>query len=231
MLQSNYLPWKGYFDIIHDVDIFVFYDEVQYTKNDWRNRNKIKTKNGIEWLTIPVGTDLKRKIVDVKLNDAKWQRSHWDKIKASYSKAPYFKLYKDFFEEAYLKKRWEFLYEVNRYFIIEISRRFLDIKTEFADSRDFNSKGDKQEKLLSLLKNIKADCYVSGPSAKNYIKDEDFISAGIKIIWKDYSDYIEYPQLYGTFEHSVSIIDLLFNTGSKAAYYIWGHRKNLKEGE
>jgi hypothetical protein len=223
------LPWKGYFDLIHDVDLFIFYDEVQYTKNDWRNRNKIKTPKGIEWLTIPVGTNLKRKIIDVKLNDAKWQRSHWDKIKANYSRAPYFKLYKDFFEEAYLKKRWQFLYEVNRYFIIEISRRFLDIKTEFADSRDFPSEGVKQEKLLSLLKNIGADCYISGPSAKSYIKEEDFISAGIKLIWKDYSDYIEYPQLYGNFEHSVSIIDLLFNTGFKAFYYIWGHRTNLEE--
>ncbi len=225
VLQSNYIPWKGYFDLIHDVDLFIFYDEVQYTKNDWRNRNKIKTPRGVEWITIPVGTNLNRRIIDVKLLDDKWQRSHWDKIKVNYYKAPFFKIFKDFFEYVYLGKKWEYLYEINRYLIIEISRRFLGIKTEFADSKDFKSEGVRQEKLISLLKSAGADYYLSGPSAKEYINEKAFYDAGIKLAWKDYSNYPKYKQLYGEYESKVSIIDLLFNTGKEAAKYIWDYKK------
>jgi hypothetical protein len=225
VLQSNYIPWKGYFDIIHDVDLFIFHDDLQYTKGDWRNRNKIKTANGLKWLTIPVGISEKRLIVDVQLPDNGWQKKHWFEIETNYSKAPYFGLYKEFFKDVYLNRKWEHLYELNHYLIKEISSRFLGITTEFADSRDFHSEGAKQEKLITLLKSAGADYYLSGPAAKDYINEADFKSAEIELAWKDYSGYTEYEQLFGGFEHGVSIIDMLFNAGEKAPYYIWGSRK------
>ncbi|WP_010262480.1 WbqC family protein [Treponema primitia] len=226
VLQSNYLPWKGYFDIIHDVDIFIFYDDLQYTKNDWRNRNKVVTPNGLKWLTIPVGTNKHRLVIDVVFTDGKWQKDHFNKICTCYEKAPFFKTYENFFKEIYLGTSWKYLYELNRYLIKQIACEFLGIKTKFADSRDFEAHGIKHEKLLNLL--ISADCttYVSGPAAKNYIIEEDYKNVGIEIVWKDYSGYPEYPQIGKTFEPYVSIIDLLFNVGPAAPYYIWGWRNN-----
>ncbi len=152
--QPNYIPWKGYFDLIHDVDLFIFYNDVQYTTRDWRNRNIIITPNGEKWLTIPVGKNTHRLICDVKMENDSWQKNHYEIIKFSYGKAPYFKLYKDFFENCYLGKKWEYLYELDQYLTIEIARRFLGIKTQFADSRDFETHGVKHERLLSLIENM-----------------------------------------------------------------------------
>ena len=228
VLQSNYIPWKGYFDIINDVDLFIFHDDLQYTKGDWRNRNKLITPKGPAWLTIPVGTSEKRLIDEVVIEDTTWQKKHWSNIVACYSKAPFFKLYKEFFEHVYLENQWEFLHKLNRFLIVEISR-ILGIKTEFADSRKFHTQGVKHEKLLSLLKAAGAECYVSGPAAKDYIVAVDYKLTGIDLIWKDYSGYPEYNQLFGhEFEHGVSILDLLFNTGSEAPYFIWGWRQKTR---
>lgn len=225
ILQSNYLPWKGYFDIIHDVDLFIFYDDVQYTKNDWRNRNKIKTTNGASWITIPVGTNLNRLVCEVELQDSTWATKHWNSIRHAYCKTPYFNLYKDFFEDEYLGQNWKNLSQLNQYLIKYIANTFLGIKTDFGDSREYEVTGEKQERLISLLKRVNTDVYVSGPSAKNYIDDEVFKAANIELIYKNYLDYPEYPQLYPPFEHGVSIIDLLFQVGPAAPEYIWGWRK------
>ena len=224
VLQSNYIPWKGYFDIIHDVDEFIFHDDLQYTKNDWRNRNKILTSQGEFWLTIPVGTNEHRLIIDVQMKDSLWQRKHFETLKMAYHKAPYFKRYEEFLKFVYLEKTWEYLYELNRFLIENISREFLGITTKFSDSREYPTHGAKHEKLLSLVKSARADVYVSGPAAKDYIITEDYEREGIKIVWKDYSDYPEYPQRGEKFTHNVSILDLLFNVGDDAPYYIWGHR-------
>ncbi len=225
VLQSNYIPWKGYFDIIHDVDLFVFYDEVQYTKNDWRNRNKIKTQNDTKWLTIPCGYDLDRKIYEVKIKqEIPWQEKHYNTLVNNYSKSPYFKKYKEFIDYVYLDKHWEYLYELNRYMIIEISK-MLGITTEFADSRDYETSGVKHEKLLNLVKATDADLYLSGLAAKDYIIEEDYGKNNIELVYKDYSGYPEYKQLYEPFRHDVSVLDLLFNTGDDAPYYIWGWRE------
>ena len=99
VLQSNYIPWKGYFDLVHDADLFIFYDDLQFTKNDWRNRNKLKSAKGTEWLTIPVGIDANRLICEVELKDATWQWKHWQTIQHLYGKSPYFSRYKAFFED------------------------------------------------------------------------------------------------------------------------------------
>jgi hypothetical protein len=225
VIQSNYIPWKGYFDIIHDVDQFVFYDDVQFTKNDWRNRNKIKTAQGLTWLTIPVGKKLDRLICEVKLVDNGWRRKHWAAIQQAYSKAPYFKMYKDFFEYVYQEAQWVNLSDLNQFLIGSISREFLGIQTEFKDSRDFHPQGKNLDRLIDLLQKTGASLYVSGPSARAYIDIDVFGNAGgIEVVYKDYSGYPEYQQSYPPFEHGVSIIDLLFNCGPSAPDFIWGWR-------
>ena len=224
VLQSNYIPWKGYFDLIHDADVFIFYDDLQFTKNDWRNRNKIKTSIGSKWLSIPVGTSANRLICEVALDDAGWQRSHWDSLRQQYEKRPYFKLYRSFFESVYLGKQWKNLSELNQFLIRHISHEILKISTQFLDSREFELDGQKLDRLLDLVVKSKATRYVSGPAAKDYIQPERFEALGIDLVWKDYSNYPEYPQAHPPFEHGVTILDLLFNVGPEAPQYIWGWR-------
>ena len=221
VLQSNYIPWKGYFDIIHDVDEFIFYDEVQFTKNDWRNRNRISAPGGIQWLTIPTFGSITQPIDEVKTAGSKWQRKHFNTLVTCYSKAPYFAKYRDFLEDFYLGRPWENLSELNRYLITHIARDFLKINTVFSDSRQYASFGSGHEKLLSLLQSAGAEYYLSGPAAKSYIHAEDYERCGIELHWKDYSGYPEYPQLHEPFCHNVTILDLLFNTGDDAPRYIW----------
>ena len=228
ILQSNYIPWKGYFDIINDVDLFVFYDDVQYTKNDWRNRNKVKTANGTGWLSIPVGSDKNRLICEVILNDNRWQEKHWKTLCQLYSKSPYFSNYAPFLEDFYLNNHWQSLSELNQYLIRHIAEDFLGVKTKFVDSRQLPAKGSKQDRLLDLLQKAGATKYVSGPGAKNYIDEDRFNATGIELVWKDYSNYPEYPQYHPPFEHGVTIIDLLFHTGEKAPWYIWGWRNQVE---
>lgn len=220
VLQSNYIPWKGYFDIINDVDLFVFYDEVQYTKNDWRNRNIIYSPQGLSWITVPVTYSLGQKIKETKISSGtEWYKSHWNKLENAYKKAPYWHKYSDFFYDCYFNHTWEFLSDLNQYLIKAISRNFLKIETQFETSEHFSSKGQKEEKLLSLLVSIGATEYISGPAAKAYLSEDKFEQAGIKVIWKDYSNYRPYKQVCEPFEHGVSIVDVLFNTGENAVTY------------
>lgn len=225
VLQSNYIPWKGYFDIINDVDLFIFYDEVQFTKNDWRNRNLLIMNGEPRWITVPVGDNIHRKIEDVKIKNIIWQKKHFHTLETNYGKSQFFKKNRDFFHHVYVETKWEYLYQLNRYLIEHISHDFLKIKTRFDDSSNYFSCGAQNEKLLSLLKSAHADIYVSGPAAKDYIVKEDYEKAGIQLIWKDYSGYPQYPQNTDTFTHYVSILDLLFQVGEDAPYYIWGWRK------
>jgi hypothetical protein len=227
VIQSNYIPWKGYFDIIHDVDVFVFHDDLQYTKNDWRNRNRIKTSGGPAWLTIPVGTSEHRLICDVEIKDPSWQKKHWDKIKTNYARAPHLSAYSDFLKEIYVERTWTNLSDLNQELIVRIAREFLGITTQFRDSRGVKPEGAKQERLLDLLKKVGATSYVSGAAAKDYIEPHRFEEAKIELSWKDYSGYPEYPQLHPPFEHGISILDLLLMTGRDAPQYIWGWREVL----
>lgn len=229
--QSNYIPWKGYFDLIHDVDLFVFYDDVQYTVRDWRNRNVIKTPNGLFWLSVPVGANRNRLINQVEIVSQEWQQNNWKTISQYYKKAKYFYCYKEFFEEAYLHRKWNHLSELNQFLIQNIAIEYLQIKTIFANSTDFSKVGEKQAAIISLLKSIDASSYVSGPAAKAYIDVEVFQKSGIELIWKDYSGYPEYFQFYPPFRHGVSILDLLFHEGPNASYYIWGWRENSRPSE
>lgn len=224
ILQSNYIPWKGYFDIIDSVDEFIFYDEMQYTKNDWRNRNKIKTQNGLIWLTIPCETkgiiSESQRICDTKITDKRWAKKHWASISNAYAKAPYFKEYKSFFENLYKDCESEkLLCKVNYKFIFAINE-LLGISTKMSFSQDYKLIEGKTERLVDLVQKANGTEYLSGPAAQDYIDDELFVKAGIKLSYIDYSKYKNYQQLYPPFEHGVSVLDLIFNTGKDAIKYI-----------
>jgi len=219
ILQSNYIPWKGYFDLIRRVDEFILYDDMQYTKNDWRNRNRIKTKSGIQWLTIPVVTEsLKQRIKDTRVvSGSNWQKKHLATLRQSYAKAPYFKHYHDVFADLYNASS-PFLSEINYEFLTTICR-LLKINTKISWSSDYQLADGKTERLIALCKQAGADSYLSGPSAKNYLDESLFVQNGIDVTFIEYH-YPEYPQLFPPFEHAVSIVDLLFNVGPNAMQYI-----------
>jgi hypothetical protein len=224
-VQSNYIPWKGYFDLIHDVDLFVFYDDNQYTPRDWRNRNKIKTAGGAQWISVPVGDDRNRLIHDVTIPDAAWQAKHLQTITQNYGKCPHFARYKGWLEHVYLETRWAGLSELNHATTKHIAREFLGITTEFADSRAYAAQGTKLDKMVDLVVRAGGSTYLSGPAARDYIVPERFTERGIALEWKDYGGYPEHPQRFPPFEHGVTVLDLLFNTGPDAPWYIWGWRQ------
>lgn len=223
ILQSNYLPWKGYFDLINMVDVFVFFDDVQYTPRNWRNRNRIKTPNGLKWLTVPCGESRRRLICDVAITDSQWQKKHWKCIEYFYRRAEYFHLFEPFLKEVYLNKQWEKLSELNQFLIKTIAGHFLKIQTRFEDSRKYSCQEKGLDRVLCILDKIgNVEEYITGPSAKSYInsREKEFSDRGIKLTYMDYSRYPEYKQLFGDFIHQVSIIDLLLNTGPNATKYL-----------
>ena len=215
ILQSNYIPWRGYFDLINQVDVFVIYDEVQYTKNDWRNRNIIKTPNGPLWLTIPVRQqNLEQKINETRVSLKNWNIKHWNAIKANYTKAPYFKQYEERFKELYLGINTDLLSEINLKFIYAVND-ILGIKTQIIDSLSLNLSGNKNERLVDAVLKLNGTHYLSGPSAKNYLDTKLFEENNIQLEWMDYEGYSEYQQLFPPFSDTVSILDTIFSCGSK----------------
>lgn len=221
ILQSNYIPWKGYFDMINTVDEFVLYDDVQYTRRDWRNRNLIKSVNGPLWLTIPVEVKGKylQNINETRISEKNWPGKHWKSIAYSYSKVKYYKEYKDLFEELYNTTNEDLLSEVNFKFIKAICK-LLNIDTKISWSSDYELVGDKSERLLNICKQAGATEYLSGPAAKVYLDEQLFNKENIKVSWADYSNYPEYNQSFPPFEHSVSILDLIFNEGENSSKFM-----------
>ena len=210
--QSNYIPWKGYFDLINSVDEFTLYDDAQYTRRDWRNRNKIKTPQGLQWLTIPVDVKGKylQKINETKISNKNWPVKHWQQIKQNYAKAKNFKKYKDIFEELYLSCKEEYLSEINHKFIIAINQ-ILGIKTKIRFSSEFEIYGDQTEKLINICKQCNATVYISGPAAKMYFDEQLAKKENILVKYMNYENYKEYEQLFPPFEHGVTILDLILN--------------------
>ena len=221
IVQSSYIPWKGYFDLIAGVDEFILLDDVQYTKRDWRNRNRIKTLDGIRWLTIPVQVKgkFKQSIKDVKIANGDWSRRHWKSLGAAYGRAPCFNDYRDFVEGLYMDCREPFLSQVNRRFIEAICG-ILGIRTEIKCSSDFLLSAGKTERLVSMCRQSHATNYRSGPKAKDYLDEGQFAQAGMTVSYMDYSDYPVYNQLYPPFHHNVSILDLIFNEGDRARQFM-----------
>ena len=227
--QSNYIPWKGYFDLINSVDEFVLYDCVQFTDRDWRNRNLIKTPAGLKWLTVPVHAPYQEKLpiseVKVLNQNPRWQEKHWKSLVTNYSKAPYFEIYRPIFEKLYLETEFEYLSQVNEAFLNAICS-ILKIKTKIRKWQEFEIAGNRNERLLHICQQAEATVYVSGPAAKAYLSEEIFNQAGVQVEWMHYNGYPAYPQFYPPFEHAVSILDLLFQTGPEAHKYMLTFKEN-----
>lgn len=222
VLQSNYIPWRGYFDIIGLADEFVIYDVVQFTKNDWRNRNRIKTPQGPIWLTIPVATAgrLGQSIAQTRIADRNWAARHWRSISQAYARAPHFERYRQRLAAAFEAcGQLEWLSAVNRA-LIETVAAELGLATRISSAADMSLEGDRTQRLVGLCRALGAGVYVSGPRGRNYLDVGLFHDAGIAVEFVDYSGYSDYPQLHGAFEPAVSVLDLLFNTGPLARSYM-----------
>lgn len=222
ILQSNYIPWKGYFDIINSVNEFILYDDMQYTRRDWRNRNKIMTRDGGKWLTIPVNNKGKyyQKIKEVTVSEPNWAEKHWKSICHNYTRAPYFAQYESIIGGLYDQCAKEsYLSKINYIFLACICK-ILGIETKISWSSDYLMKDGKTERLIGLVQAAGGDYYLSGPAAKDYIEEQLFQEAGIELAWMDYSGYPEYHQLSEQFEHGVSILDLIFNEGQNAPKFM-----------
>ncbi len=218
-IQSNYIPWKGYFDMIAAVDEFIFYDHVQYTKKDWRNRNRIKTPQGLFWLTIPVGADIRRRICDVLLRDKAWGPAHWRVLEANYRRARFFDEVAAWLAPLYLQNKHSHLSTSNRAFVEAICA-YLGIRTKLEWSYNYRIEGDRTESIVNLCAQAGATEYVVGPAARAYLDETAFATRGITVTWFDYGGYPPYPQLWPPFEHQVSILDLLFNCGPSSPRYM-----------
>ncbi len=228
ILQSNYIPWKGNFHMMHLVDEYVLYDDVQFTRRDWRNRNRIKTPNGLHWLTIPVKSvpghqspEGGQKICETEISDRFWVEKHWRQIESSYSIAPFWKMYETPLKTAYEAASNETSLSSINFLFLSALMGLLGFSTRITWSMDYHAQGHKTERLLDILQKAEATDYLSGPLAKDYIEKEKFDEAEIALQWMNYSSYPEYPQLYPPFEHGVSIMDMLFMLGPNAPKYIW----------
>jgi hypothetical protein len=220
MIQSNFIPWRGYFDFIDDVDLFIFYDDVPYGQGKkWRNRNIVKTRGGLQWMTVP----LKRHHRDLPIREVtidysrKWQCDHLNLLYENYHRAPFWEIYIDEFA-GLINQRYDSISELN----ISLCKWImgcLNIGTKVATSDQYQAQGKKQERPLALLLEIGATGYLSGPSAEVYTPAPLFRSQGVSLSFKTY-DYSEYRQLWGEFVGGVTILDLLFNVGREARAYL-----------
>lgn len=221
IIQSCYVPWKGFFDLIGRCDQYVMYDSAQFVKGHWHNRNRIKTATGTRWLTIPVKTSgrLGQPIRDVEISE-KWAEQHWSKVTQAYKEAAYFADYADtirgWYEQADATSS---LSQANAIFISGIAS-VLKLKTRILTDLDYDLQGTPSEKVLAMVRGSSADRYLSGPSAKSYLDESIFATAGISVEWMQYGPYKPYTQLHGGFVHDVSSLDLIFNTGPEAARYV-----------
>ena len=224
--QSNYIPWRGFFDLIASADEFVMYDDMQYTRRDWRNKNYIKTPSGLQRLTVPVKVKGKyfQTIRDTEIGEGKWKKDHLKAIYLNYSKAPHFEEVISWVEPIYLKE-YTHLFQINHAFIKAICN-YLGINTIINDSSNFKLKDGKTDRLIDLCKQLKADEYITAPAAKNYIEESKFKDSNIKLTWYSYSGYSDYEQLWGEFTPQVSVLDLLFNCGVNSNRYMKHERRS-----
>jgi hypothetical protein len=221
IVQSSYIPWKGYFDLIRAADEFILLDDVQFTKRDWRTRNRIKTKDGPTWLTIPVHTKgrFEQRIQEVTISDPDWGRRHWNTIRSSYARTPFFADVAPRVERLFLDPGTNSLSATNHGFIRTICDA-LGIVTPIRWSTDYEARHGRNQRLIDLCLAAGATEYLSGPAARGYIDDETWRSAGINVHFADYSNYPEYPQPHPPFDHAVTVLDLMFCTGPRALDYM-----------
>jgi hypothetical protein len=223
ILQPSYIPWRGYFDQIDRADVFVFYDDVQYDKHGWRNRNQIKTDQGRQWLTIPVhsGGVVEKSIPInlVKIDWSKpWNEAHMKAFTFAYKRAPFFSKYATLLE-AFYQRHDVYLADFTIALTVALARELGINHTRFLRSSEMGATGNKTDRLVQILVQLGATHYISGPSAKDYIENDKFSASGITLEYVDYN-YPEYPQFHPPFDSNLSILDLLFMTGTDAMQFI-----------
>lgn len=223
ILQAGYLPWLGYFDQMYKSDVFVVYDDVQYDKNSWRNRNRIKTPQGWQWLTVPVllkGRNFPlNKDVEIN-NDLSWAPKHLKSLAQNYRPAGFFD---DVIGglEAILSREWKFLIDLNMESIFFLKRLLgLDTKICFASELDVSKVG-KTERLVEICRHFGADSFLEGDAGKSYIDESLFTNAGIKLEYHHYQ-HPTYDQLHGEFIPYLSVVDVLFNHGKDSRHIVTG---------
>jgi hypothetical protein len=225
ILQPSYIPWRGYFHQIQKADVFVFYDDVQYDRNGWRNRNQILTRNGPGWLTVPVHASGFRKGLrglDVPIAwdvRSRWNTEHLATLRHAYARAPYFATYSALLEEQLMTRHGR-LVDLLIPLTIAIARALGITSTHFVRSSELGIDGDPTDRIVDIVKSVGADHYVSGPSAAAYLDEVRLQKAGLSLEYMKY-EYPEYPQLGSRFYGQLSIVDLLMMTGPKAPQYIW----------
>lgn len=214
--QPAYLPWLGYFHRIAISDVFVFFDIVQFEKNSFTNRNKIKMSKGAEWLTVPVKlkNHTQKEIQEIEIADSAWQKDHWKAISLNYKRAKYWEMYNESLGEFYQRgysKIADFCYEQLVYFL-----GILRINTQVIRASDLPPyQSSKQDLVIDICRSLKASVYVSGALGKNYISPDKFSIQNIKLYFQDYQ-FPVHQQLWGDFAPFMSIIDLLFNEGPQS---------------
>jgi hypothetical protein len=223
ILQPSYIPWRGHFDQIYKADVFIFYDDIQYDKHGWRNRNQIKTAQGKQWLTLPIhsrGATHGLQINKTEIDWFKpWNKNHWKALTFAYAKAPHFRRYAPLLKSFY-ERHDRLLADFTVELTIAIAREIGITHTRFMRSSELTGIwGEKTDRLLQVLTKTGATHYISGPSAANYLEENKLSAAGITLQYMRY-DYPEYPQLYPPYDPFVSILDLLFMTGNDALSYI-----------
>lgn len=212
--QPQYLPWLGYFDKIDRADAFVFLDDVQYKKNEWQNRNRIRTAQGWQWISVPVLNQFAQQIKDVRINNrVRWKKKHFHALLYNYAKSPYFEEHRPFFERTY-NRGWEYLLDINTH-VIEYLVSALGINTEIVIASNLNVRNHPTERLIDICKALGADTYLAGKGGYKYMDMEKFRQAGIKVLFQDFK-HRAYSQLFGTFEPFMSVVDLLFNHGKES---------------
>jgi hypothetical protein len=210
--QPQYLSWLGYFDKIRQADVFCYLDDVQYKKNDWQNRNRIKTDQGWQWLTVPVRYRFPQKLNEVAINNAvNWKNKHFQALITNYNRAPYFRAYTTLFEQIY-SQDWEFLSELNIALIEGLKTAFGMDRVTAVKSSDFSLRQDPTDRLVDICRELKADTYLSGPDGVKYMELERFKQSGIQVVLQDFVHPV-YPQRFSGFQSHMSAVDLLFNCG------------------
>jgi hypothetical protein len=207
--------------MIAAVDEFILYDDMQYTRRDWRNRNKIKTPHGTQWITVPIQIKgrFHQTIRETEIRGSNWAAAHWKALCLNYRRAAHFDTIAARLEPLYLRTKHSHLFALNRALIEWVCDQ-LRIKTKISDSSEYNLKGEKTARLAEVCAQAGADEYVSGPAARAYLDESVFATRGLKLTWFDYAGYPEYPQLWGEFRHDVTILDLLFNCATDAPRYM-----------
>jgi hypothetical protein len=231
IVQSCYIPWKGYFDLVNFVDEFILYDDRQFTRRGWRNRNRIKTPQGSRWLTIPVNVKGRyhQRIDETTISDPGWSGAHWRSLVHNYAAAPHFDAYRDTIEDLYRSAEEPSLSLVNKRFLERLCQ-LLGITTPLTPSTAYEVVGTKTERLVALCRAAGASHYLSGPTAREYLDERLFAEAGIRLSYMDYAGYPEYDQLYPPFDHFVTVLDLIFNVGADAPHYMKSFGAGLADG-